>query len=321
MSHPAHSSLTQLQQHSIIVADTGDLAAIAKHKPTDATTNPTLLLKVAQDSNYQHLLQASIMKVKKSLSHDARLEQCCDHFSVLVGAEILKLIPGKVSTEVQAKYSFDTKLTLKKARALIQLYEDNGIERSRILIKIAGTWQGIEAANILEQEGIHCNITLIFNLMQAIASAQAKAFLISPFVGRISDWHRAHRNFTGKDSTQDPGVQSVQKIYHYLKAYEFSTIIMGASFRHIGQIKALAGCDRLTISPALLTELAADNEPVKRILTPEGLPIQERIDCNCNQFHWTLNQDEMAHYKLAEGIRNFHKDYLTLCSTLEPLLN
>lgn len=312
---PNPSVLEQLQQWSVIVADTGELDAIEKYRPLDATTNPSLLLKVAQDAHYAHLLQDAIKHSKNETDIDA----LCDRFAVNVGTKILALIEGRVSTEVPARLSYDTQATVARARAIIDLYAEHGIGPERVLIKIAGTWEGIRAAEILEKSGIQCNITLIFNAIQAVASAQAGAFLISPFVGRILDWHKANRAFDDTDPTNDPGVISVRGIYEYFKSQNYNTIVMGASFRNIGEIKALAGCDRLTIAPALLAELTEDKSPLTRVLSPENVSQASVLETSEPEFRWQLEHDEMAHFKLAEGIRKFHADYLSLQSAIKAL--
>lgn len=311
------SVLEQLQQWSVIVADTGELDAIAQYRPMDATTNPSLLLKVAKDPQYSYLLQDALAQAKEKGETD--IDRLCDRFAVIVGTKILALIEGRVSTEVPARLSYDTDATVARARSLIALYEEYGISSDRVLIKIAGTWEGIRAAEILEKSGIQCNITLIFNAAQAVASAEAGAFLISPFVGRILDWHKANRQFADADPAKDPGVISVRGIYDYFKAKDYSTIVMGASFRNTGEIMALAGCDRLTISPALLAELSEDTRPLSRVLSPETITDVASIDTSEAEFRWQLENDAMAHFKLAEGIRKFHADYLSLQAALKAL--
>jgi transaldolase len=309
------SVLEQLQQWSVIVADTGELDAIARYRPMDATTNPSLLLKVAKDPQYAHLLEDALSQAKEKGETD--IERLCDRYAVIVGVKILALIEGRVSTEVPAKLSYDTEATVARARAIIDLYNEHGIGPERVLIKIAGTWEGIRAAEILEKSGIQCNITLIFNAIQAAASAEAGAFLISPFVGRILDWHKANRDFNDTDPNNDPGVISVRGIYEYFKANDYNTIVMGASFRNTGEIMALAGCDRLTIAPALLAELSKDVRPLSKILSPEKIGQVEKLDVTEPAFRWQLDSDEMAHCKLAEGIRKFHADYLSLQTAIQ----
>ena len=294
------SKLDQLKQFTTVVADTGDLDAIARLKPVDATTNPSLLLKAAAMPAYSELLKAALGAGKGDLG------LACDHFGVAVGGEILKIIPGRISTEVDARLSFDTQATLRRAERLIGLYEEAGIGRGRVLIKIASTWEGIRAAEQLEKAGIQCNLTLLFAFAQAQACADAGVFLISPFVGRIYDWYKKAegRDFVG---VEDPGVQSVTRIYNYYKANAYPTVVMGASFRNIGQIEALAGCDRLTISPELLQQLADDQQPLARVLNP-GAASEPRQSLAENQFRWAMNEDAMATEKLAEGIRLFARD-------------
>lgn len=297
-------ALTQLKALTTVVADTGDIQSIAQYAPQDATTNPSLLLKAAQMPEYKSLIQSVMQAVKASPGTDP-----LDLLAVSFGVEILKLIPGRVSTEVDARLSFDRDGTLQKARELIRLYEAKGISRRRVLIKIAATWEGISAAKILEAEGIACNLTLIFSFAQAVACAEASVTLISPFVGRIYDWHKAK---LGKELSpeEDPGVQSVRKIYEYFRHFDYPTIVMGASFRSVGQILALAGCDYLTISPNLLAELESKAEFVKPVLTVESAKSTDltRIRFDEKSFRWALNEDAMATEKLAEGIRLFARD-------------
>lgn len=294
------SKLDQLKQFTTVVADTGDLDAIARLKPVDATTNPSLLLKAAAMPGYSELLKNAVTASKGNLG------MACDHFGVAVGGEILKVIPGRISTEVDARLSFDTQATLRRAERLIGLYEEAGIGRERVLIKIASTWEGIRAAEQLEKAGIQCNLTLLFGFAQAQACADAGVFLISPFVGRIYDWCKKAegRDFVG---AEDPGVQSVTRIYNYYKANAYQTVVMGASFRNIGQIEQLAGCDRLTISPELLQQLADDQQPLARLLTPDQ-PAEAKQSLGESQFRWGMNEDAMATEKLAEGIRQFARD-------------
>ncbi|WP_339906969.1 transaldolase [Pseudomonas guineae] len=294
------SKLDQLKQFTTVVADTGDLDAIARLKPVDATTNPSLLLKAAAMPGYSELLKNAVTASKGDLG------MACDHFGVAVGGEILKVIPGRISTEVDARLSFDTQATLRRAERLIGLYEEAGIGRERVLIKIASTWEGIRAAEQLEKAGIQCNLTLLFGFAQAQACADAGVFLISPFVGRIYDWYKKAegRDFVG---AEDPGVQSVTRIYNYYKTNAYQTVVMGASFRNIGQIEQLAGCDRLTISPELLQQLADDQQPLARLLTPDQ-PAEAKQSLGESQFRWGMNEDAMATEKLAEGIRQFARD-------------
>lgn len=294
------SKLDQLKQFTTVVADTGDLDAIARLKPVDATTNPSLLLKAAAMPGYSELLKSAV----KASQGDLGL--ACDHFGVAVGGEILKIIPGRISTEVDARLSFDTQATLRRAERLIGLYEEAGIGRERVLIKIASTWEGIRAAEQLEKAGIQCNLTLLFGFAQAQACADAGIFLISPFVGRIYDWYKKAegRDYVG---AEDPGVQSVTRIYNYYKANAYPTVVMGASFRNLGQIEQLAGCDRLTISPELLQQLADDQQPLARLLNP-GKAAETKQSLNESQFRWAMNEDAMGTEKLAEGIRLFARD-------------
>ncbi|NWL77765.1 transaldolase [Pseudomonas taiwanensis] len=294
------SKLDQLKQYTTVVADTGDLDAIARLKPVDATTNPSLLLKAAAMPRYADLLDNAVAAA------GADLGLACDRFGVAVGQEILKVIPGRISTEVDARLSFDTDATLSRAERLIGLYEEAGIGRERVLIKIASTWEGIRAAEQLERMGVQTNLTLLFNFAQAAACADAGVFLISPFVGRIYDWYKKAegRDYVGDE---DPGVQSVARIYRYFKANGYRTVVMGASFRNLGQIEALAGCDRLTISPELLQKLADDQSALDRNLAP-GNDAEARVVLDETAFRWQLNEDAMATEKLAEGIRLFARD-------------
>jgi transaldolase len=294
------SKLEQLKQFTTVVADTGDFDAISRLKPVDATTNPSLLLKAAAIPAYQPLLKSALSASQGDLG------LACDHFAVAVGSEILKVIPGRISTEVDARLSFDTQATLQRAERLIGLYEDAGIGRERVLIKIAATWEGIRAAEQLERAGIQCNLTLLFAFAQAQACADAGVFLISPFVGRIYDWYKKAegRDFVGAD---DPGVQSVARIYNYYKANAYNTVVMGASFRNLNQIEQLAGCDRLTISPELLQQLADDQQPLSRQLSP-GHVGEAKRSLNQSEFRWAMNEDAMATEKLAEGLRQFARD-------------
>ncbi|WP_339521849.1 transaldolase [Pseudomonas sp. EA_35y_Pfl2_R111] len=294
------SKLDQLKQFTTVVADTGDLGAIARLKPVDATTNPSLLLKAAAMPGYSALLTSAVTASKGDLG------LACDHFGIAVGGEILKIIPGRISTEVDARLSFDTQATLRRAERLIGLYEEAGIGRERVLIKIASTWEGIRAAEQLEKAGVQCNLTLLFTFAQAQACADAGVFLISPFVGRIYDWYKKAegRDFVG---AEDPGVQSVTRIYNYYKANAYQTVVMGASFRNIGQIEQLAGCDRLTISPELLQQLADDQQSLARLLSP-GKTAETKQSLSESQFRWAMNEDAMGTEKLAEGIRLFARD-------------
>ncbi|MCU1729724.1 transaldolase [Pseudomonas sp. 7P_10.2_Bac1] len=294
------SKLEQLKQFTTVVADTGDLDAITRLKPVDATTNPSLLLKAAALPGYAELLKNAITHAKGDVG------LACDHFAVSVGSGILKVIPGRISTEVDARLSFDEPALLQKANQLIELYDKAGVGRDRVLIKLASTWEGIRAAEKLEKAGIQTNLTLLFSFAQAAACADAGVFLISPFVGRIYDWYKKSTgtDYTGSD---DPGVQSVTRIYNYYKANDYKTVVMGASFRNISQIEQLAGCDRLTISPDLLEKLAQDDGKLERKLSP-GNTGEPRLTLNEAQFRWASNEDAMATEKLAEGIRQFARD-------------
>jgi transaldolase len=302
------NQLEQLKQYTTVVADTGDFQSIEAFTPRDATTNPSLILKAVQKPAYQPLL-ADILRDHQGKSTDEMI----DHLLVAFGLKILALIPGRVSTETDARLSFDTEGTVAKGRQLIALYEAAGIPRERVLIKIASTWEGIRAAEVLEKEGIHCNMTLLFSLPQAVAAADAGAKLISPFVGRIYDWYKKStgENYT---SNNDPGVQSVANIYAYYKKFGYATEIMGASFRNTGQILALTGCDLLTISPELLQQLAENNASVERQLSPEKAVRADigRLSFDEKTFRFALNEDAMATEKLAEGIRLFCVDAIKL---------
>lgn len=307
------SQLEQLKGMTTIVADTGDIEAIRHHLPQDATTNPSLLLKAAMLPEYAPLIAESVAWAKtQSNESERQLHDAMDRLAVDVGMEILKIVPGRVSTEVDARLSFDTQATLAKARKLIALYNEAGIASDRVLIKIASTWEGIRAAEILEHEGIHCNLTLMFGFAQARASAEAGVTLISPFVGRILDWHKAHSGRTEFAAEEDPGVLSVREIYSYYKAHGYPTIVMGASFRNSGEIRALAGCDRLTISPALLDELGQASDPLPRQLSDSGKRVARPAPLTEAEFRWLMNEDAMATEKLAEGIRGFTVDQIKL---------
>jgi transaldolase len=309
----ALSQLDQLKRFTRVVADTGDFATLKQYEPEDATTNPSLILKAAQMPEYKPLVQKAIADVPGNLTREARAARIIDHLLILFGVEILKIIPGRVSTETDAALSFDVEGLVAKAHQFIDMYEQNRVGRERILIKIASTWEGTRAAEILQKEGINCNMTLLFSLPQAIACADAGAKLISPFVGRILDWYKKN---TGKDyaSSEDPGVQSVRTIYAYYKKFGYKTEVMGASFRNVGEIHELAGCDLLTISPQLLAELKASTALVERKLSPEIARESklERVTLDEKTFRWLLNEDAMATEKTAEGIRNFHADAMKL---------
>ena len=304
------TQLEQLKACTKVVSDTGDFESMRAYAPMDATTNPTLILKAVQMDSYKPLLEKAVTDFAASpLAHDARIAGIATRLLVLFGLEILKIVPGRVSTEVDARLSFDTAGTVAKAREIVSLYERDGIDRERVLIKIASTWEGIQAASLLEKEGIHCNLTLLFSLAQAVACAEGGIRLISPFVGRILDWHKKN---AGRDfgPAEDPGVLSVKAIYGYYKKFGHVTEIMGASFRNKGEILELAGCDLLTISPNLLSELQASNDPVPRKLDPESaatLPI-EPLKLDEKTFRFLLNEDAMATEKTAEGIRLFAAD-------------
>jgi transaldolase len=298
------SQLESLSQHSLVVADTGDIEAVAKWKPQDATTNPSLLLTAAEDPRFRHLVDNAI----KEARGDAALAM--DWLAVQFGREILKHVRGRVSTEVDARISFDTAASVERARRIIGLYERLGVGRERILVKLASTWEGIRAAEKLEREGIHCNMTLLFSFAQAVACAEAGVTLISPFVGRIYDWYKAQRKVDDIAVEDDPGVASVTKIYSYYKKHGYATQVMGASFRKTAQIVALAGCDLLTIAPDLLEKLSRAEGPLERKLSPEKAKAAavEKISLDEPAFRWLHNEDAMATDKLAEGIRRFDAD-------------
>lgn len=306
--------LAQLKQMTSVVADTGDIDAIARFKPVDATTNPSLMLKAAQDPKYAHLLQQAKQQAQQQGGSNAeQLQNMTDQLAVLIGHEISQMIPGRISTEVDARLSFDTQATLAKARQLIEMYAKLGVGRERVLIKIASTWEGIKAAEVLEKEGIQCNLTLLFGFSQAQACADAGVFLISPFVGRILDWYKAKHPNQDFSGDLDPGVQSVSRIYHYYKSHAYNTVVMGASFRNIGEIRSLAGCDRLTISPALMEELSESTETLLRRLDPlTTTSVDSKNPINELRYRWDMNEDAMATEKLAEGIRNFAADQVKL---------
>jgi len=302
---------TQLAEHTVIVADTGDIESIRKYQPTDATTNPSLIYAAVQDPKYSQLIDDAIAWAKK-LPGDA-VTNVIDCLCVTFGTEISKIVPGVVSTEVDARLSFDTKASIAKALTLIELYQSKGVDKSKILIKLASTWEGIKAAEYLEQQGIHCNMTLLFSMAQAVACANVGATLISPFVGRILDWSVA-KGKVKKDppAEEDPGVASVKSIYNYYKGAGKKTIVMGASFRNKGEILALAGCDKLTISPKLLEELKQSHDKITIHLSAGNVSSVDEIQLTESQFRWELNEDAMATEKLSEGIRNFAADTLKL---------
>lgn len=306
----ATNQLDQLKRFTKVVADTGDFGTLKEYAPQDATTNPSLIFKAAQMPEYKSLLEKAISDGKRTgASGEDLIEQIMDRVLIVFGAEILKIVPGRVSTETDADLAFDTEALLKKARTFISLYQQQGIGRERILIKLASTWEGIKAAEVLQKEGINCNMTLLFSMAQAVACAQVKARLISPFVGRILDWYKKS---AGKDfaPAEDPGVLSVKEIYTYYKKFGHDTEVMGASFRNKGEILELAGCDLLTISPQLLGELKNSSDPLERKLSPESSRQQnvQRIDLDEKKFRWMLNENAMATEKLSEGIRLFNAD-------------
>jgi transaldolase len=304
------SLLDSLKRYTTVVADTGDIDAIAEYRPQDATTNPSLLLKAAQQAQYRPLVERALSAAGRVAgSESARAEAFMDHLAVAFGGEILKIVPGRVSTEVDARLSFDTDATVAKGQQLIAQYEENGVGRERILIKVASTWEGIRAAERLERESIHCNLTLLFSFAQAVACAEAGVTLISPFVGRIYDWYKKARG--GEiPPDEDPGVASVTRIYNYYKKYDYSTQVMGASFRRVEQIVRLAGCDLLTISPELLEELSNAEGDLPRRLHAEAAKAahEPRLHLDEKTFRWMHNEDAMAEEKLSEGIRRFYED-------------
>lgn len=308
------SKLDQLRSMTDVVADTGDVEAIARFKPQDATTNPSLLLKAAQLPHYATLLDNARAYAQRAGGSDQQqLDNCCDHFAVAVGKEILDIVPGRISTEVDARLSFNQAATTERAHKLIRLYEELGIPKERILIKIASTWEGINAARELEKEGINCNLTLLFGFAQAAACADAGVYLISPFVGRILDWYKANTDLVINTPADDPGVQSVTRIYNYYKHHDYKTVVMGASFRNTGEIEALAGCDRLTISPALLEELSQDQEHLEKALDADNTRSDDHKQAPTeSDFRFALNEDAMATEKLAQGIRGFVADQIKL---------
>ncbi|GAM66792.1 transaldolase [Vibrio sp. JCM 19236] len=302
------NKLEQLRKFTTVVADTGEIDAIKKYQPQDATTNPSLILKAAQIEEYEPLIQQAIEYAKSQSDDKAQqIQDTCDMLAVNIGKEILATIPGRISTEVDARLSYDTEGSVAKARQLVKMYNDAGISNDRILIKLASTWEGIRAAEILEQEGIQCNLTLLFSFAQARACAEAGVFLISPFVGRIMDWYKAKegRDF---DAQEDPGVISVTDIYNYYKEHGYETVVMGASFRNIGEIIELSGCDRLTIGPALLEELEQQEGEVVQKLAPVAASKVRPAPMTHSEFLWEHNLDAMAVEKVAEGIRNFAVD-------------
>lgn len=309
------NKLEQLSNMTVVVADTGDIDAIAEYTPQDATTNPSLLLKVAQDAKYASIIDTAVA------SANGDLVDAVDNFAVDIGCEILKIIPGRVSTEVDARLSFDTQATVEKAHKLIALYKDRGVDKDRILIKIASTWEGIKAAEQLEKQGINCNLTLLFSFAQAVACAEAKVFLISPFVGRIMDWYKANGGKDSYEPMEDPGVMSVTRIYNYYKQHAYNTIVMGASFRNTGEIEALAGCDYLTIGPNYLADLRDDQGELTQQLSADSTgEAQAKLSLDEKAFRWMQNEDAMATEKLAQGIRAFAVDQVKLEELIAPKL-
>lgn len=305
--------LDQLKSMTTIVADTGDVEAIKTVKPVDATTNPSLVLKASQLPQYAPLIETAIAYAKaQGGSKEAQIDNAADKLAVLIGTEITKVVPGRISTEVDARLSFNLDAMVTKGRKLIQLYADSGVSKDRVLIKLASTWEGIKAGEILEKEGIQCNLTLLFGFGQARACAEANVFLISPFVGRILDWYKAKNPTTEYTQETDPGVVSVRAIYAFYKEHGFKTVVMGASFRNVGELIALAGCDRLTVSPNLLQDLAATEGTLARVLSDGGAKTAKPARMTEAEFRFELNQDAMATEKLAEGIRGFVADQIKL---------
>ena len=317
------TQLESLKKHSSVVADTGDIDSIIKFSPDDCTTNPSLIFKAVQSNKYSKLVEDVISnsKSRKFNVTSDQIDYISDQLAIAFGIELTKIVPGYVSTEVDANLSFDTNATIEKAKQIINSYEQSGVPKNRILIKVAGTWEGIQAVKKLEAEGISCNCTLIFSLTQAVACAEAGAFLISPFVGRILDWFKSNTSHE-YDSSNDPGVESVSKIYNYFKQYNFKTVVMAASFRNKEEIINLAGCDKLTISPALLQDLSE----TKGDITPKlnaleaGKSKLVRVNVNESSFRWHLNENQMASFKLGEGIRLFNKDMLKLKDLIKSKL-
>lgn len=315
------NQLDALREITTVVADTGDIEAIKKYEPVDATTNPSLLLKAAGIPEYAGYIDDAVAWAKLQSQDPAQqLTDASDKLAVTIGKEISGVIPGRISTEVDARLSFDTEATIAKAERLVELYNDEGIDKSKILIKIASTWEGIKAAEILEQKGIQCNLTLLFSFAQARACAEAGVYLISPFVGRILDWYKANTDKKEYTAEEDPGVVSVTRIYNYYKEHGYSTVVMGASFRNIGEIQALAGCDRLTISPNLLEELKNNTDELPVKLKDNGATTTPGAKLDEVGFRWDMNEDAMATQKLAEGIRNFAADQEKLETMLKEKL-
>ena len=317
------TQLESLKKYSSVVADTGDIDSIIKFSPDDCTTNPSLIFKAVQSNKYSKLVEDVISnsKSRKFNYSSDQIDYISDQLAIAFGIELTKIVPGYVSTEVDANLSFDTNATIEKAKQIINSYEQSGVSKNRILIKVAGTWEGIQAVKKLEAEGISCNCTLIFSLTQAVACAEAGAFLISPFVGRILDWFKSNTSHE-YDSSNDPGVESVGKIYNYFKQYNFKTVVMAASFRNKEEIINLAGCDKLTISPALLQELNETEGDITPKLTAleAGNSKLDRVNVNESSFRWHLNENQMASFKLGEGIRLFNKDMLKLKDLIKSKL-
>lgn len=315
------NQLSQLKQMTTVVADTGDIEAIAKFQPQDATTNPSLLLKAASLESYQHLLTEAVSWAKdQSSCAEQQVIDAADKLSVLIGLEILKTVPGRISTEVDSRLSFDTEASIAKAHKLMAMYKEAGISNDRILIKLASTWEGIKAAEQLEQVGINCNLTLLFSFAQAQACAEAGVYLISPFVGRILDWYKKDTGKSEYAANEDPGVVSVTSIYNFYKSKGYKTVVMGASFRNIDEIRQLAGCDRLTISPGLLDELEKSNSTLEQKLFSQQPELTSETKLSESKYRWAMNEDAMATEKLAEGIRNFTIDQIKLEKQLTKIL-
>ncbi len=316
------SKLEQLKKYTVVVADTGEVMSIKKYSPQDCTTNPSLIYKAAQRPEYQSFLDEAVSWAKANTASGTDLvSNCIDKLAVRFGSELTKLVPGYVSTEVDANLSFDRDAMVRKAEKIISLYSDVGVGKERILVKVAATWEGIRAAEILEKRGIHCNLTLVFCLAQAVACADAGGFLISPFVGRITDWYKKATGTANYAIADDPGVNSVKTIYNYFKQHKYNTVVMGASFRSAAQVEALAGCDRLTVSPQLLEELGNDTGVLKCQLSASdtGAP-QAKIPTDEASFRWQVSEDAMATEKLHEGIRLFNQDYIKLAQMVAEKL-
>jgi len=315
------NSLQQLKQFTTVVADTGDFQLIEKYKPQDSTTNPSLIYSASQLPAYKHLVNDAVQYGKsQAKTADAQVSLALDKLAVNFGVEILKIVPGRVSTELDARLSFDKENTIKKGREIIALYKQMGIDKDRVLVKIASTWEGIQAATQLEKEGIHCNLTLLFSLIQAAACAEGGITLISPFAGRITDFYKQRDQVKSYVPKEDPGVISVNNIFNYYKRHQYKTVVMGASFRTKEQVMELAGCDFLTVSPQLLEELAASNVDVVRHLDAAKSTDVPKLDTNENNFRWLLNEDEMATAKLSEGIRRFAADLVKLENEIRKLI-